>query len=224
MASGPTALANLGPEAAGLASSILSRRLFHRALAFRARFHQSGVAFSNRTEEMDFLAAVWSPLSSDLSEFRNRVALEADIFNEVRTIAEALNEERALSLANSLQQWQIVVDLPENRIKPVSIYVAAEDRLDLPNLFFDPARWSQLQSREAYWVSVLPPAPYSSCCSSEQGDPLSQVGLYNFGEIEFSTKQSALCPPSGCRGYATADISLKTKQNSWRTKRSCRSF
>jgi len=94
------------------------------------------------------LARIWSPLSSDLSEFNKRVDFEKEIFAEAKSIAAIISDRKIKELGASLQSWHIIVDLPENRVNAVSIYVLDEGTLDLPNLFFDPARWSQVYDLE----------------------------------------------------------------------------
>jgi hypothetical protein len=152
-----------GEGASDLAKDILGRRLYHRAVAFRARFHHAGEHFDMPEQRTDMLAGIWSPLSSDLSEFDNRFKFEKQIYEEAKCIAPLIGESRMIALAQDLRPWHVVVDLPENRVKAVSIYVYDEDdTLDLPNLFFDPARWSQVYDLEKRTGYVFCPQRYIS--------------------------------------------------------------
>jgi hypothetical protein len=58
------------------------------------------------------------------------------------------------TLADELRRECVIVDLADNRVKPVTINIhSADGSLEEPNLFFDPARWSQvynLQKRTGY--------------------------------------------------------------------------
>jgi hypothetical protein len=148
MLTGPLSDTASSPEAYGLASSILGRRLFHRALAFRARFHHTAESFSTPEQEMDFLAGIWSPLSSELSEFDKRLSFEDEVFEEAKRLGAALGVPNVVDLSKTLERWHVIVDLPDNRIKPVSMYVQTEGQLELPNLFFDPSRWSDVYNLE----------------------------------------------------------------------------
>lgn len=143
-----------GEQSALLAQALLNRELYVRAFAFRASFHTGIPSTSGEEERTAALAEIWDPVSTDLSDFEDRLAAEKDIISIAKKIAPITEDNYLIRLANNLRDAHVIVDLAENRVKPVTINVHAEDgSLDVPNLFFDPARWSHvynLQKRTGY--------------------------------------------------------------------------
>lgn len=139
---------------AELGRSILDRELYVRAFAFRASFHTAGGAEKDEQASVAALAEAWSPVSSGLAELGDRLAAESAIVSIAKRIAPHLGVSWLSELATDLNEAHVIVDLAENRVKPVTINVHAEDgSLEAPTLFFDPARWSQvydLQKRTGY--------------------------------------------------------------------------
>lgn len=128
-----------------LADAILKRNLYHRAFAFRANYH-SGVEV--RTDEKGRAAALaetWSPVSTALSSFSERLEIEERIYELARTVGRSAGDAYLEQLSERLTRAHVVVDLAANRVKPVTINVHYDDgSLEVPNLFFDPARWSKV--------------------------------------------------------------------------------
>jgi len=140
-----------GDEAARLSEAITRRDLYHRAFAFRASFHNSLEAETNETSAR---AAVWSPMSTDLSSMTERQILEREIFDRAKLFARSIKDPVARAAGDALRPSEVIVDLSDNRVKPVTINVhVGDDVLEQPNLFFDPSRWSNvydLQKRTGY--------------------------------------------------------------------------
>lgn len=147
-----------GSEASGRAAklgrAILSRDLYVRAFAFRASFHPAAIAEPDEQLRAAALAEAWSPVSTGLADLQDRLSAEEKIVAIARRLGPATGDERLAALAAEIDESDVVVDLAENRVKPVTINVHAEDgSLEAPNLFFDPARWSHvydLQKRTGY--------------------------------------------------------------------------
>ncbi|NTF35025.1 HD domain-containing protein [Rhizobium skierniewicense] len=140
-----------GVAASKLSKAIVSRDLYHRAFAFRASFHNS---LEPDSDEMSARAAVWSPMSTELSSVNERQQFEREIYEKAKLLALSINDPVAQAAGEALQPYDVIVDLSENRVKPVTINVhAGGDVLEVPNLFFDPSRWSNvydLQKRTGY--------------------------------------------------------------------------
>lgn len=140
-----------GEEASRLSNAITRRDLYHRAFAFRASFHYS---LEEETTETSARAAIWSPMSTELSGMLERQQLEREIFAKAKQFAESISDPAAKSAGDALRPSEVIVDLSDNRVKPVTINVhVGDDVLEQPNLFFDPQRWSNvydLQKRTGY--------------------------------------------------------------------------
>lgn len=143
-----------GVRSAALAKRIIGRDLYVRAFAFRASFHTAGSAEIDEQARTSALAEAWTPVSTGLSGLSDRLDAEEAIVALAKKLAPHTGEERLTKLAGDLHPSHVIVDLAENRVKPVTINVHTEDgTLEAPNLFFDPARWSNvydLQKRTGY--------------------------------------------------------------------------
>ena len=128
-----------------LADAILKRNLYHRAFAFRANYHSGLEARADEKSKTAALAETWSPVSTALSDFNDRLKIEERIYELARTIGHSADDTYLEQLSGRLTRAHVVVDLAENRVKPVTINVHYDDgSLEVPNLFFDPARWSKV--------------------------------------------------------------------------------
>ena len=141
-------------EAAFLSRAILERNLYIRAFAFRASFHTGLPAASDEKERTDALADIWAPVSTELSDLTGRLEAEEEIIDIAKRIAPNCGDQSVVTLGERLKREHVIVDLAGNRVRAVTINVHTEDgSLEEPNLFFDPARWSQvynLQKRTGY--------------------------------------------------------------------------
>lgn len=142
-----------GAKAEYLGKALLARDLYVRAFAFRASFHTAGMVEQDEQCRNQELADAWSPVSTALADFEDRLDVECDIVSIAKRIARSLGGSLA-ELGEQLDTHHVIVDLAENRVKPVTINVHFNDgSLEAPNLFFDPARWSHvydLQKRTGY--------------------------------------------------------------------------
>jgi hypothetical protein len=93
-------------------------------------------------------------MSTELSGMPERQNLEREIFAKAKQFAESISDPAAKSAGDALRPSEVIVDLSDNRVKPVTINVhVGDDVLEQPNLFFDPQRWSNvydLQKRTGY--------------------------------------------------------------------------
>jgi HD superfamily phosphohydrolase len=142
-----------GPQAAQLGGSLLSRDLYLRAMAFRASFHTAGTGEKDEEKRTQARAEAWSPVSTALADLDGRLEAERAIVEIAKRIAPSCGDGMK-TMGESLDPSHVIVDLAENRVKRVTINVHLDDgSLEEPNLFFDPARWSQvydLQKRTGY--------------------------------------------------------------------------
>jgi hypothetical protein len=141
-----------GELSAALAKAIVERDLYHRAFVFRANFHsEAPLAAGDGSAD---LAELWAPISTDLSSIKEKLAVEDRIFITAKKLAAEISDPTIKAAGNELIRSQVIVDLSDNRVKPVTINVHAEDGLlEQPNLSFDPSRWSHvydLQKRTGY--------------------------------------------------------------------------
>lgn len=136
------------PRSARLASAILERRLHHRAFAFAARFIQVTEGLSEQ-DQNDARALLWNPV---LKQVRNETGCEA-LSKEIHQKAQAL----AAALPDLFPQGQeittedVLVDFPANKavVRGGDILTRSDSgQVNLPNLFFDPERWSQAYEQQ----------------------------------------------------------------------------
>jgi HD superfamily phosphohydrolase len=143
-----------GSEAAFLARAILDRNLFVRAFAFRSSFHSGLPPSVGEKQITDARADIWNPVSTELSDLAGRLEAEERIVELAKRVAPHAGDSALAALADRLRREYVIVDLADNRVKPVTINIhSADGALEEPNLFFDPARWSQvynLQKRTGY--------------------------------------------------------------------------
>ena len=143
-----------GILAAKIARALLDRELYVRAFAFRASLHAGIPSGLSEAERSDALGDIWSPISTCLADFDDRLEAEHEIFERAKILARKAGDPFLAALGKHLDHSHIIVDLSDNRVKSVTINVHAEDgALEVPNLFFDPVRWSQvynLQKRTGY--------------------------------------------------------------------------
>ncbi len=143
-----------GEFAEMLAKAILERQLYHRAFVFRANFHAGIDPQLDETQRSRELAERWTHISTELSGLKDRLDLEQAIFERAKHISTAVSDPVIRDVGPELLRPHVIVDLSDNRVKPITINVHAEDgMLEEPNLFFDPSRWSHvydLQKRTGY--------------------------------------------------------------------------
>jgi len=163
------------PKAKALAKALISRRLYKRAFAFAGRF-LAGLEFEPSPidigDEVDVAAdadvpmseqekdaeraRVLSQINKKLSDLPLRISIEAQIAAMGRTFGMAFPEGHHLhNQAASLEDFHVIIDLPRSPV-PARIQVIAmmdDGRIEVPDIFYDPARWSavyDLQRRTGY--------------------------------------------------------------------------
>lgn len=137
-----------------LAECIVDRRLYHRAFAFAARFINGIADIADEQLRENNRRDLWSPITKDLAKFTAIRDLELKIYEECGRVAAGLDAYKAV--ADKLKPHHVIVDLPINKSRPSGnlLFTRTEDdKVGLPNLYFDPERWSNaynLQKRCGY--------------------------------------------------------------------------
>ena len=150
-------------RARDLASRIRERRLYHRAFAFAARSVSGMDGFQDEETRDSERAALWRQVTKSLASFENIRAFEKEIFEVSQEVAGV--DERLGKLAQTLQPEHIIVDLPTNKAQPggnLLLTRTEDDEVGLPNLYFDPERWSNAydqQKRCGYIFSLASISP-----------------------------------------------------------------
>lgn len=133
-----------------LASRISQRRLYHRALAFASRFIEGMEGFQEEETRDSERAAIWSRVTKGLDNMEKVQELEREIYTLACEIAEQVDGELSES-GTTLRPEQIIVDLPFNKTAPTGNHLLTrthDDQIGLPNLFFDPERWSNAYEQQ----------------------------------------------------------------------------
>src|SRR5262249_3188822 len=127
----------------------LNRDIYHRAFVFSPAFmqiaHEDG-----RDKDIEKLRADFmSKINVDLADLDGRLKVEEAIFERAKDIGASTGDGRLSQAAAELKRPHVIVDQAENRIKPVTLLVSSSDaRLRVPNLWFDPMRWSQVYDHQ----------------------------------------------------------------------------
>ena len=161
-------------KARHLAKALLDRNLYKRAFAVAGRFIAGldiGSPIPDREvgNDADILptedeqdaerSRVMRRVNNDLAEFPDRLGAEHDIGEFARELGGYFGENHLLRKQSlSLQDHHIIVDLPHSPYPArITTMVCMENgRLDVPDLFYDPARWAEvynIQRRTAYVFS-----------------------------------------------------------------------
>jgi hypothetical protein len=138
-----------GPRARALATRISHRQLYHRALAFASRFIGGLEGFQQDETRDAERAAIWRGVTKSLQTFDQLQALEAEIFELAQKIGEICPD--LAEQAKDLRPEHIIVDLPLNKAAPggnLLLTRTQDDQIGLPNLFFDPERWSNAYEQQ----------------------------------------------------------------------------
>ena len=138
-----------GQRARDLATAIRERRLYHRALAFASRFVAGLEGFQDETTRDSERAALWRQVTRKLNTFEAIGEFEREIFETALAVAKV--EDRLVSLASRLRHEHVIVDLPANKARAggnLLLTRTENDDVGLPNLFFDPERWSNAYDQQ----------------------------------------------------------------------------
>ena len=146
-----------------LAASIRERRIYHRALAFASRFVAGIDGFPDEQTRDSERAALWRQVTHALDAFDAIQKFESEIFETAKRVS-AVNP-RLSELAMSLCPEHIIVDLPANKARPggnLLMTRTENDEVGLPNLFFDPERWSNAYEQQKRCGYVFCPREQTS--------------------------------------------------------------
>jgi len=138
-----------GERALDLATRIRERRLYHRALAFAARFVAGMEGFQTDETRDSERAALWRQVTRGLETFEQIRAFEKEIFDVAMEVAHL--DERLVTSMEGLRPEHIIVDLPTNKAQPsgnLLLTRTEDDQVGLPNLFFDPEKWSNAYDQQ----------------------------------------------------------------------------
>jgi HD superfamily phosphohydrolase len=147
-----------GPRARELATRIRERRLYYRALAFAARFVAGMEGFQDDETRDSERAALWRQVTSGLATFESIRAFEGEIYEVAKEVA-GLDSRLTASMAK-LQPEHIIVDLPTNKAQPsgnLLLTRTEDDQVSIPNLFFDPEKWSNAYDQQKRCGYVFSP-------------------------------------------------------------------
>ena len=165
------------PKAKALATALVTRKLYKRAFAFAGRFlaglefeptglvgesdidggslDADGGSMSEREKDAERIR-VLTQVNKKLSDLTSRIAAEGEIAEIGRALGAAFPDGDPMrAQAGTLEDFHIVVDLPRSPV-PARIQVIAmmeDGRIEIPDVFYDPARWSEvynLQRRTGY--------------------------------------------------------------------------
>lgn len=152
------------PASAEFAQAIISRCLYQRAFAFAGRFiagldtEAASAANGEPTpetwteDEKDAeRSRVMRRVNTELSDVESRLKAEAEIAELAVEIGTALPEAHSLHRqAIGLASHHIIVDLPKTPHPPRITTIARNDdgRLDVPDVFYDPARWATVYATQ----------------------------------------------------------------------------
>src|ERR1700730_15963316 len=136
-------------RALDLATRIRERRLYHRALAFAGRFIAGMEGFQTDETRDSERAALWRQVTMGLETFEQIRAFEQHIFEVAQEVA-YLDKHLAAS-KHGLRPEHVIVDLPTNKAQPsgnLLLTRTEDDQVGIPNLYFDPEKWSNAYDQQ----------------------------------------------------------------------------
>jgi HD superfamily phosphohydrolase len=138
-----------GTRARDLATRIRERRLYYRALAFAARFVAGMEGFQDDQTRDSERAGLWRQVTIGLATFEQIRAFELEIFDVAKEVAH-LDNRLGASMAKLCPE-HVIVDLPTNKAQPsgnLLLTRTEDDQVGIPNLFFDPEKWSNAYDQQ----------------------------------------------------------------------------
>ncbi len=146
-----------------LSNAIIERRLFHRAFAFSSRY-LVGLDALDEQERDDTSALLGREMLKVSAEPHLAKQLETDIASRAQKIAEQLGG--IYGAAITIESRDVIVDMPP----PDRVTVRGQDILvgnpagdvELPNLYFDPEKWSQAYRSKKHCGFVYCPKEFRS--------------------------------------------------------------
>jgi HD superfamily phosphohydrolase len=154
-----------------LAKALLDRKLYKRAFAFAGRYIagleiETPIQDTGEVREPDSLptedeqdaerSRVMQRVNNDLADFSGRISAEQSIAKLARELSSHLDKNSLLyTQGQTLEDHHVIVDLPRSPYpaRITTIACRENDLLDVPDLFYDPARWAEvynIQRRTAY--------------------------------------------------------------------------
>jgi hypothetical protein len=145
-----------------LSNAIISRALYKRAFAFAGRFiagldsepeePSDDDAEPREEKEKDAeRSRVMNPVNRALADVEGRLSAEAAIAEIAREIGDALPTGHPLKVQSiGLAAHHVIVDLPRDPHPPRITTIArnTDNRLDVPDVFYDPARWATVYATQ----------------------------------------------------------------------------
>ena len=154
-----------------LAVAILDRKLYKRAFAFAGRFiagldvgtpipegdeNRGPDTLPTEDEQDAERSRVMERVNDELADFAGRIRAERNITELARALSVHFDANHTLfRQGQTLEVQHIIVDLPRSPYpaRITTIACMENGRLDVPDLFYDPARWADvynIQRRTAY--------------------------------------------------------------------------
>jgi HD superfamily phosphohydrolase len=143
-----------------IAEAIISRSLYKRAFAFAGRFvagidtdaaNGEGPARWSEEEKDAERSRVMDKVNREIVDFNSRLAAEKEIAELAMSIGQSMPDGHPLKIeATGLSPHHVIVDLPRDP-HPARIKTIARNddgRLDVPDVFYDPARWADVYSAQ----------------------------------------------------------------------------
>jgi len=143
-----------------ISDALLSRRMYHRAYAFAARFID-GMDGLSKEEKRDSLQLLWTNVLDVLNDSEGCDQLARDIFNKARDLGAIIGDLK--QTAEQLSPEHVIVDLPVNKtvVWRGDIPTRTESGfIGHPNLYFDPERWSQAYEEHKQGGFVFAPKEF----------------------------------------------------------------
>jgi HD superfamily phosphohydrolase len=197
-----------GDRARDLATRIRERRLYYRALAFAARFVAGMDGFQDDQTRDSERAALWRQVTNGLATFDQIRAFEREIFRVAEEVSH-LDGHLGASMAN-LRPEHIIVDLPMNKTQPsgnLLLTRTEDDQVGIPNLFFDPEKWSNAYDQQKRCGYVFCPREHIPLVSFAARLALFRRFRVGMTEIaDRATKTAGLVNPAWIEELATTGL------------------
>jgi hypothetical protein len=149
------------PRSTRLATALLERRIHHRAFAFASRFirEQQGLP---EQERRDTRVVQWDKVLKQVAREEKREELSRSIYEKALALANAL--PAVFPEGKDIQAEDVLVDFPGNKAVVRSDILTRSDsgQVNLPNLFFNPNRWSEAYEQQKQCGFVFAALPFVS--------------------------------------------------------------
>jgi HD superfamily phosphohydrolase len=180
-------------RALDLATRIRERRLYHRALAFAARFVAGMEGFQTDAERDSERGALWRQVTRGLETFEQIRAFEEKIFALAMEVASV--DHCFAASKNALRSEHIIVDLPMNKAQPsgnLLLTRTEDDQVGIPNLYFDPEKWSNAYDQQKRCGYVFCPREHIPLVSLA-----ARIALFRSFRIGMNDNADKACKTAG---------------------------